>query len=174
MADGKPPVSKSIYERLCRPVAQSAPEWRIIMAITQLSAFLENTPGTLYKAVCAISAAGVNLRALSVADTRDFGILRVIVSDIDKTVAALSDDTIITRTSVIAVRMSDKSGALKQILSILPAAGINIEYVYAFTANAANSAYVVLRVNDIENAEAILTQNGLETLNDEDLNTILP
>ena len=110
------------------------------MAITQLSAFLENTPGTLYKAVCAISDAGVNLRALSVADTRDFGILRVIVSDIDKTVAALSDDTIITRTSVIAVRMSDKAGALKQILSILQAAGINIEYVYAFTANAANSA----------------------------------
>ena len=70
--------------------------------------------------------------------------------------------------------MSDKAGALKQILSILQAAGINIEYVYAFTANAANSAYVVLRVNDIENAEAILTQNGLETLNDEDLNTILP
>ena len=144
------------------------------MAITQLSAFLEHTPGTLYKAVCAISDAGVNLRALSVADTRDFGILRVIVSDIDKTVAALSDDTIIARTSVIAVRMSDKAGALKQILSILQAAGINIEYVYAFTANAANSAYVVLRVNDIENAEAILTQNGLETLNDEDLNTILP
>ena len=64
--------------------------------------------------------------------------------------------------------------ALKQILSVLQQAGINIEYVYAFTANAANSAYVVLRVNDIEDAEAILKENGLETLNDEDLNTILP
>ena len=106
--------------------------------------------------------------------SRDFGILRVIVSDIDKTVAALNEDTVITRTSVIAVRMSDKAGALKQILSVLQQAGINIEYVYAFTANAANSAYVVLRVNDIEDAEAILKENGLETLNDEDLNTILP
>ncbi|MDO5475919.1 MAG: ACT domain-containing protein [Eubacteriales bacterium] len=144
------------------------------MAITQLSAFLENTPGTLYKAVCAISDAGVNLRALSVADTSDFGILRVIVSDIDKTIEALSDDTIVTRTQVIAVRMSDKAGALKEILNVLQDAGINIEYVYAFTANAANSAYVVLRVNDIEEAEEILLRNGRQILSDSDLNTILP
>ena len=144
------------------------------MAITQLSAFLENTPGTLYKAVCAISDAGVNLRALSVADTSDFGILRVIVSDIDKTIEALSDDTIVTRTQVIAVRMSDKAGALKEILNVLQDAGINIEYVYAFTANAANSASVVLRVNDIEEAEEILLRNGRQILSDSDLNTILP
>ena len=121
------------------------------MAITQLSAFLENTPGTLYKAVCAISNAGVNIRALSVADTRDFGILRVIVSDLEKTRNALSEDTIITQTEVIAVRMSDKAGALRDILSVLQDAGINIEYVYAFTANA-----------------------GCKVLNDDDLNTILP
>ena len=143
------------------------------MAITQLSAFLENTPGTLYKAVCAISDAGVNLRALSVADTRDFGILRVIVSDIDKTVEALSEDTVITRTSVIAVRMSDKAGALKEILSVLQKAGINIEYVYAFTAAVAGSAYVVMRVNDIEEAEAVLAGNNIITLSDEDLGTVL-
>ena len=144
------------------------------MAITQLSAFLENTPGTLYKAVCAISEAGVNIRALSVADTRDFGILRVIVSDIEKTRNALSDDTIITQTEVIAVRMSDKAGALRDILSVLQEKDINIEYVYAFTANAANSAYVVLRVNDIAEAEGILMENGCKVLTDEDLNTILP
>ena len=144
------------------------------MAITQLSAFLENTPGTLYKAITAISGAGINIRALSVADTRDFGILRVIVSDIDKTIEILSDDTVVTRTQVIAVRMSDKAGALREILSVLQEAGINIEYVYAFTANAANSAYVVLRVNDIEEAEAILAKNGQQTLSDKDLNTILP
>ena len=144
------------------------------MAITQLSAFLENTPGTLYNAVCAISDAGVNIRALSVADTRDFGILRVIVSDIQKAKDALSDDTIITQTEVLAVRMSDKAGALRDILSVLQDAGINIEYVYAFTANAANSAYVVLRVNDITEAEEILTRNGCKVLSDDDLNTILP
>ena len=143
------------------------------MAITQLSAFLENTPGTLYKAVCAISNAGVNIRALSVADTRDFGILRVIVSDLEKTRNALSEDTIITQTEVIAVRMSDKAGALRDILSVLQDAGINIEYVYAFTSAVAGSAYVVLRVNDIEEAEAVLARNGIETLSDGDLAGLL-
>ena len=97
------------------------------MAITQLSAFLENTPGTLYKAVSAISDAGVNLRALSVADTKDFGILRVIVSDIGKTKEVLSDDTVVKETRVIAVKMSDKAGALKEILKIIQETGVNIE-----------------------------------------------
>ena len=78
------------------------------MAITQLSALLENTPGTLYQAVSTISDAGINLRALSVADTRDFGILRVIVSDVEKTKEVLSDSTICTETKVIAAKMSDQ------------------------------------------------------------------
>ena len=70
------------------------------MAITQLSAFLENRPGTLYDAVSSISDAGVNIRALSVADTRDFGILRLIVSDVEKTKEVLSDNVVITQTKV--------------------------------------------------------------------------
>ena len=143
------------------------------MAITQLSAFLENTPGTLYKAVCAISDAGVNLRALSVADTRDFGILRIIVSDVDKTKEVLSDGVVITLTKVIAAKMSDEAGALKKILGIIQATGVNIEYVYAFTSAVAGSAYVVLRVNDIEEAEAVLARNGIETLSDGDLAGLL-
>ena len=143
------------------------------MAITQLSAFLENTPGTLYKAVSAISDAGVNLRALSVADTKDFGILRVIVSDIGKTKEVLSDDTVVKETIVIAVKMSDKAGALKEILKIIQETGVNIEYVYAFTAAVAGSAYVVLRVDDIDEAETVLRGNGIKTLSDADIEEIL-
>ena len=143
------------------------------MAITQLSAFLENTPGTLYKAVSAISDAGVNLRALSVADTKDFGILRVIVSDIGKTKEVLSDDTVVKETRVIAVKMSDKAGALKEILKIIQETGVNIEYVYAFTAAVAGSAYVVLRVADIDEAETVLRGNGIKTLSDADIEEIL-
>ena len=143
------------------------------MAITQLSAFLENTPGTLYQAVSAISDAGINLRALSVADTKDFGILRVIVSDIEKTKEVLSDYTVAAETRVIAVRMSDEAGALKNILKIMEEAAINIDYVYAFTAAVAGSAYVVMRVDDIEEAEAILAGNNIATLSDEDLGTVL-
>ena len=143
------------------------------MAITQLSAFLENTPGTLYKAVSAISDAGVNLRALSVADTKDFGILRVIVSDIEKTKEVLSGDTAVKETRVIAAKMSDKAGALKEILKIIQETGGNIEYVYAFTAAVAGSAYVVRRVDDIDEAETVLKGNGIKTLSDADIEEIL-
>ncbi len=144
------------------------------MAITQLSAFLENTPGTLYKAVSAISDAGINLRALSVADTKDFGILRVIVSDPAKAREVLSDDTIITETQVLAVKMDDKAGALKNILNIIESIDVNIEYVYAFTGGSKGSAYVVLRVDDNEQAEAVLAKNGITTLTDADLASVLP
>ena len=143
------------------------------MAITQLSAFLENTPGTLYQAVSAISDAGVNIRALSVADTRDFGILRLIVSDVEKTREALSDDTVITQTKVIAAKMNDEAGSPKKILKIIRDTGVNIEYVYAFTSPVAGSAYVVLRVDDEAGAEAVLAQNGIRTLSDEDMNGLL-
>ena len=143
------------------------------MAITQLSAFLENTPGTLYQAVSAISDAGVNIRALSVADTRDFGFLRLIVSDVEKTREALSDDTVITQTKVIAAKMNDEAGSLKKILKIIRDTGVNIEYVYAFTSPVAGSAYVVLRVDDEAGAEAVLAQNGIRTLSDEDMNGLL-
>ena len=143
------------------------------MAITQLSAFLENTPGTLYQAVSAISDAGINLRALSVADTKDFGILRMIVSDVTKTKEILSEYTLAAETKVIAVKMDDHAGALKYILKIMEEAAINIEYVYAFTAAVAGSAYVVMRVNDIEEAEAVLNGNSIVTLSDEDLGIVL-
>ena len=143
------------------------------MAITQLSAFLENVPGTLCKAVAAITDAGVNIRALSVADTKDFGILRVIVSDTQKTKEALSEKTIVRETQVIAVKMSDKTGALNDILKILEAADINVEYVYAFTGAVEGNAYVVLRVDDEEQAEKTLNDNGIHTLSDEDITEYL-
>lgn len=143
------------------------------MAITQLSAFLANTPGTLYDAVSAITEAGVNIRALSVADTKDFGILRIIVSDIEKTKEALSDTTVISETPVIAVKMSDQAGALRHILDILRESDVNIEYVYAFTGAMQGSAYVVLRVDELKEAEEILNRKGMETLSDGDMTGFL-
>lgn len=143
------------------------------MAITQLSAFLENTPGTLYQAVSTISDAGINIRALSVADTSDFGILRIIVSDVEKTKEVLSDNIICTETQVIAVKMSDEAGSLKKILAIIQSTGVNIEYVYAFTSSVAGSAYVVLRVDDVEGAEEVLARGGIKTLTDQDLEGLL-
>lgn len=143
------------------------------MAITQLSAFLENKPGTLYDALSAITEVGVNIRALSVAETKDFGILRMIVSDPEKTREALKEGSVVRETPVIAVKMDDRTGALKAVLETLRDASVNIEYVYAFTGAVQGSAYVVLRVDDPEEAEKILARNGIKSLTDEDINSFL-
>lgn len=139
------------------------------MAITQLSVFLMNQPGALVDAVSAISGAGANIRAMSIAEANDFGILRIIVSDSDKICKLLGDKYLISKTEVVAARMDDRSGALYPILVTLSEANINIEYMYAFTASAADEAYVVFRVNDVKTAEAVLNANGINTLSDESL-----
>ena len=139
------------------------------MAITQLSLFLMNQPGQLVDAVGAISGTGANIRAMSIAEANDFGILRTIVSDTDKVCAALKDRYLITRTPVVAARMDDRSGALYPILTALNDSNINLEYMYAFTGTGPEEAYVVLRVQDPETAEAVLHANGVGTLSDDNL-----
>lgn len=139
------------------------------MAVKQLSVFLDNKPGRLADTMKLISTAGVNIRALSLADTKDFGILRVIVSDAVKAKAILSERLIVSETDVIAAEMSDKAGALSDILDILKEADINIEYLYAFTGSKADSAYVVLRVDDVLHAEAVLAGENIPMLSEEEL-----
>ena len=134
------------------------------MAITQLSIFLENKPGTLHETVRRISEAGVNIRAMTIAEVRDFGILRIIVSDVEKAMAVLQDDHIITTTEVVSAVMEDKAGALYDILQALEAANVNIEYMYAYTGEVTGSANVVFRVDDIEGAEAKLKEAGVQVL----------
>ena len=134
------------------------------MAITQLSIFLENKPGTLHETVKRISEAGVNIRAMTIAEVRDFGILRIIVSDVAKAMEVLQDDHIITTTEVVSAVMEDKAGALYDILQALEAANVNIEYMYAYTGEVTGSANVVFRVDDIEGAEAKLKEAGVQVL----------
>ncbi|MBP5167438.1 MAG: ACT domain-containing protein [Oscillospiraceae bacterium] len=143
------------------------------MAITQLSVFLENKPGKLADAVEAISQAGINIRAMSIADTRDFGILRLIVSDLSAAKKVLSGGSIVLDTSVIAVKMDDRAGALSHVLKVLDKNMINVEYMYAFTASGKDSAYVVFRVDDINHAEAALNGDGISTLSDSELMSML-
>ncbi len=139
------------------------------MAITQLSLFLMNQPGQLVDAVGALSEGGMNIRAMSIAESNDFGILRLIVSDSDKACALLQDKFLISRTQVVAAKMDDRSGALYPILKALNETNINIEYMYAFTGAGDDEAYVVLRVTDVETAEAVLRGAGIDTLSDESL-----
>lgn len=139
------------------------------MAITQLSLFLMNQPGQLVDAVRVISDTGANIRAMSIAEANDFGILRAIVSDTDKVCDILKEKFLINRTPVVAARMDDRSGALLPILAALNENNINIEYMYAFTGTGPEEAYVVLRVQDAETAESVLHARGIETLSDENL-----
>lgn len=139
------------------------------MAIKQLSAFVENKPGKLSHMIKALSEADINLRAMSIADTKDFGILRLIVSDIEKATAVLNEESLVTATDVIAVEMHDKAGELYKILDVLNNAAINIEYMYAFTAASDRGAYVVFRVDNNEDAEDILNKNGFTTLDQSDM-----
>lgn len=139
------------------------------MAITQLSVFLMNQPGALVDAVRSISDAGINIRAMSIAEANDFGILRIIVSDTDAVCKLLGEKYLFSKTEVVAAQMSDRSGALYPILVVLNEANINIEYMYAFTGSDPQEAYVVFRVNDVKLAEEVLKANGIRTLSDENL-----
>lgn len=136
------------------------------MAITQLSVFLMNEPGALMEAVSSISSSGANIRAMSIAEANDFGILRIIVSDTDAVCDLLGDRYLVTRTPVVAARMDDRSGALLPILDALSGTNINIEYMYAFTGTGPEQAYVVLRVNDVKTAEEVLLAHGIDVLSD--------
>ena len=139
------------------------------MAITQLSVFLMNQPGALVDAIKSISDAGINIRAMSIAEANDFGILRIIVSDSDAVGKLLSERYLFSKTEVVAAQMSDRSGALYPILVVLNEANINIEYMYAFTGSGPEEAYVVFRVNDVKTAEEVLNANGIKTLSDKNL-----
>ena len=139
------------------------------MAITQLSVFLMNQPGALVEAVKKISGSGANIRAMSIAEANDFGILRIIVSATDEVRRLLNDDYLISKTQVVAAKMDDRSGALYPILAVLNEANINIEYMYAFTGSGPEEAYVVFRVNDVKTAEEVLNANGIATLSDDNL-----
>lgn len=127
------------------------------MIIKQISVFLENRPGTLAEALSVLQEHGINLRAMSVADTADFGILRLIVNEPDKVERVLRGGNFPVKTNdVLALTVADKPGGLLEQVKKLTAAGINIEYVYAFAASANSEARVVLKVDDLERAERLV------------------
>ena len=139
------------------------------MAIQQLSVFVENQKGKLLGTVKTLAEAGINIRAMSIADTKDFGILRLITSDNQKAMELLKEDSVVNTTKVIAAKMEDEAGALYKVLQILSDAQVNIEYMYAFTASEDFGAYVVLRVSDVATAQEILNEKGVATLDDSDI-----
>ena len=140
------------------------------MSLKQLTVFVENKQGSLVDITDTLAEKNVNLRALSIADTQDFGLLRLIVNDNDTAVAALSDKGYVLKvTEVVGVKIGDQPGKLSKALSVLAQAGINVEYLYAFMARTEKHAYVVLRPTDNVAAESALEAAGFHMITDADI-----
>jgi len=135
------------------------------MTVEQLSVFVENKPGKLVEALEALGDAKVDLRALSLADTSDFGILRIIVDKPEKALEVLSDAGFLVKSNeVLAIVIGDRPGGLASVVRLLSEAGVDIEYTYAFVAHSSDSAYVIVRVDNNDAAVKILKTSGITML----------
>ena len=140
------------------------------MAIKQLTVFIENKKGTVVSVTEILAQNNVNIRALSVAETQDFGMLRLIVNDEEAAEKALAEKGYLFRTiDVVGVKIDDQPGKLSEALSVMEKADINVEYLYAFMSSSSEYAYVVLRVQNNEQAEAELIKAGFEMITAEDV-----
>ncbi|MBR5799762.1 MAG: hypothetical protein IKY23_06840 [Lachnospiraceae bacterium] len=139
------------------------------MSVKQISIFIENKKGKLAEATRYIADNKINLRALSIADTQDFGILRIICEEPEKAEQILQEGGFITTTTkVLAAAISDEPGSLAAILEVLSEANVVVEYTYAFL-SAKAGAYMIFRVDDNHAAAAALAGAGIKTANQEDL-----
>lgn len=139
------------------------------MNIKQISVFVENSPGKLAEAAKLFSDAGIDLRSLSLADTRDFGILRLIVNKPDEACALLKANNCTYKvTSVVGIKVPDRPGGLVEVLSALDEADINVEYMYAFGNRKQNRADVIFRVDDEDGCRAVLAKHGIDLLTPEE------
>ena len=137
--------------------------------LIQLSVFIENKFGRLAAVTDILKANNIDISALSLADTSDFGILRLIVDKPDAARDALRDEGImVKRNHVIAAAMDDKPGGLAYLLRLLTDAGISIEYMYAFMGKEDDKAFTVIRADDNEKAEAVFAANGVKMLEEID------
>lgn len=140
------------------------------MGVQQVSIFLENKAGRLAEVSRILGQGNINIRALSVADTKDYGILRIIVDDPARTVELLVEHGFsASQTEVIAVEVPDHPGGLAEVLEILQAEKINVEYMYAFVEKASDDALVIFRVGDPNQATAVLAAAGINVIPAENL-----
>lgn len=140
------------------------------MTIDQISIFVENKPGRLAEVTEVLGSAGVDIRAMSLADTQDFGILRLIVENPVHALEVLkAAECVVSVTQVMAVSIADAPGSLSKVLRALSESQISVEYLYAFITRQAGSAYVIIRVEDTERAVGVLADHGIATASPEEL-----
>jgi len=135
------------------------------MSVKQISVFLENKKGRLAEVTRSLSHEKINIRALSLADTADFGVLRIIVDNPDRTLTILKSHGFVAQvTEVIAVEVEDRPGGLSRILEVLDQDNVNVEYMYAYVEKSRENAIVICRIDDRERALQILEKHGIATL----------
>ena len=138
--------------------------------VRQISVFVENKPTKLAEAMRLLKNSKINIRAMALADTKDFGILRLIVNDTEKTVDILRDASYaVTVTEVVAISIPDSPGQLSRVLDVLGDSGVNIEYLYAFIGKSDRSVSFVIRVDDNDNASSALNDAGIIQLTENDI-----
>ena len=138
------------------------------MSVNQVSVFLENKPGTLNKMTEVLAKNNVNIRALSLADTKDFGIVRMIVNDVYEATNVLKEANFVaTFTPVLVYGISDEAGSLNNLLQKFAEVDVNIEYMYAFAGQ--KNAFMIFRVNDTKKAENLLASKGLKSLSQDEV-----
>ena len=141
------------------------------MSVNQVSVFLENKPGTLTKLTEILAENKINIRALSLADTSEFGIVRMLVNDVYEATNVLKEENFVASvTPVLAYKISDETGSLNKLLRAFSDANVNVEYMYAFAGK--QDAYMIFRVKDTKNAENILKSKGLKSLIQEELSAV--
>ncbi|MCI2062459.1 MAG: ACT domain-containing protein [Eubacteriaceae bacterium] len=144
------------------------------MDVKQISVFVENKPGRLAELAKVIRKNGINMRALSLAEAPEFGVVRIIVDDPYKLSEALKEEEyVFTVTAVLAAEVQDQAGSLVRILDILAEQNINLEYTYTFLAHKKDAAYMILRVNNNDAAVKALSSQGIRLLCQDDLNELL-
>ncbi len=135
------------------------------MTIKQVSVFLENVAGRLAEITKVLSEGGINLRAMTIADTADFGILRIVADDPEKTVELCEKNGFTARiTEVLAVEIEDRPGALLSVMQLFHKSEINIEYLYASLEQNRDNAVIIFKIEDVERGSQILEENGLKTI----------
>lgn len=140
------------------------------MLIKQISIFVENKQGRLSAITNILKENNIDIRALSIADTKDFGILRLIVDNPEKAYEALKgEECTVTITDVIGIGLEDKPGGLSDAMEILDKNHINVEYMYAFISESIDTAFVILRVEDNDKAIGVLTRNNIRVLNSSEI-----
>jgi len=137
----------------------------VIMKVEQISVFIENKSGRLAEIARILGEAGINIRALSLADTSDFGILRLIVNDRERANIVLKENGFtVNKTEVVAVEVPDRPGGLHQILKKLDSEAINVEYMYAFVERSGENAVIIFRFDETDKAIKILMDSGFTVL----------